>query len=74
MNSDMLNVLVGLFLPAIFLGVGGATSQATLVGGWYVCLTVVSLLSAFAGRGRGRPTGLVIVADYVAFVIVGVAS
>ena len=74
MNSNMLNVLVGLFLPAIFLGLGGATSQATLVAGWYACLTVISLLLAFAGRGLDRPTGLVIVAGYVAFVIVAIAS
>ena len=59
--------------PPMGLGLGGATSHATLVAGWYACLTVVSLLLAFAGRGLDRPAVLVIVAGYVAFVIVAVA-
>ncbi len=74
MNSNMLNVLVGLFLPALLLGLGGATSQATLVAGWYACLTVISLLLAFAGRGLNRSAGFVIVAGYVAFLIVAIGS
>lgn len=72
MNSNMLNVLVGLFLPGIFIGLGAPTGQSTLVAAWYACLSVLSLLMAFAGRGLDRRTGSVIVAGYVAFVIVAV--
>lgn len=70
MNSNMLNVMVGLFLPGIFVGIGTATGQSSLVAAWYASLTVVSLVMALAGRGLGRRAGLVIVAGYVAFVIV----
>ncbi len=70
MNSNMLNVLVGLFLPGIFIGLGGANAQRALVATWYACLTVISLLLAFAGRGLDRRAGLLIAAGYVVFVIV----
>ncbi len=74
MNSNMLNVLVGLFLPGIFIGLGGATAQGALVASWYAGLTVISLLLAFAGRGLGRRAGSVIVAGYAIFVTVAVTT
>jgi Ca2+/Na+ antiporter len=70
MNSNLINVVVGLFLPAIFLGLGGTSGDGTLVASWYACLTLVSLALAFSGRGLNRRGGLVIVAGYLAFVIV----
>lgn len=70
MNSNMLNVLVGLFVPGLVIGLGAPTGQASLVAAWYLCLTVVSLLLAFACRGLDRRAGLVIVIGYLAFVIV----
>ena len=73
MNSNMLNVLVGLFLPGTFIGLGTTGGGATLVAAWYGCLTVFSLAMAYLGRGLGRRQGLVIVAGYLAFVVVAVA-
>jgi cation:H+ antiporter len=74
MNSNMLNVLVGLFLPGIFIGLGGATTQGALVASWYAGLTVISLLLAFAGRGLDRRAGSVIVAGYAIFVAIAVTA
>jgi len=74
MNSNMLNVLVGLFLPGIIVGLGGVTGQGTLVATWYACLTAISLLLAFAGRGLDRRAGLAIVSGYVVFVLVAVKA
>ncbi|HUE61362.1 MAG TPA: hypothetical protein VMO88_17470 [Acidimicrobiales bacterium] len=71
MNSNMLNVIVGLFLPGIFLGLGQTGGDGTLVAGWYVGLTLLTLLIAFAGRGLDRKSGWVIVIAYGAFVVVG---
>ncbi|MGH9043994.1 MAG: sodium:calcium antiporter [Acidimicrobiales bacterium] len=68
MNSNMINVLVGLFLPGIFVGLAAASSSAVLVGTWYSALTLVCLLAAYACRGLGRKQGLAIVAAYGAFV------
>ena len=69
MNSNMLNIAVGLLLPGIFLGLGGPSGDGTLVASWYCGLTVLSLSWAFAGRGLNRRAGLMIVAGYAAFVI-----
>ena len=70
MNSNMLNVVVGLLLPGIFVGLAHMTGSGTLVAAWYFCLTVVCLMMAFASRGLSRLQGLVIVAGYLAFVVV----
>ncbi|HXR23314.1 MAG TPA: hypothetical protein VN786_12220, partial [Acidimicrobiales bacterium] len=73
MNSNMLNVLIGLFLPGIFIGLSRTGGAATLVAAWYLCLTVVSLTMAYLGRGLGRREGLVIVVAYLAFVVVAIS-
>lgn len=70
MNSNMLNVLVGLLLPGIFVGLGRSTGSGTLVAVWYGCLTIVTLTMAFTGRGLSRRQGPVIVLGYIAFVVV----
>ncbi len=74
MNSNMLNVLVGLLLPGIFIGLGGTGGGATLVAAWYIGLTVFSLALAYLGRGLGRRQGYAIVAGYLAFVVVAVSA
>lgn len=71
MNSNMLNVVVGLFVPGIIFGLSTGTGSL-LAAVWYLGLTVLSLAMACAGRGLSRPQGLVIVAGYAAFVAVAV--
>jgi cation:H+ antiporter len=70
MNSNMINVLVGLLLPGIFFGLAPSTESGILVGAWYACLTAVCLTMAFVGRGLSRRQGLIVVAGYAAFVVV----
>lgn len=72
MNSNALNVLVGLLMPAAFIGLGRASGSKVLVAGWYGGMTVLGLGLAYAGRGLGRRAGLALVAAYVAFVAVAV--
>ena len=72
MNSNMINVVVGLFLPALFFGLGATGSDGRLVAGWYAALTVLSLVLAFAGRGLSRLAGSAIVASYAVFLLVAV--
>ena len=69
-NSNTLNVLVGLFIPASFLGLARPSAQGLLVAAWYLGLTVVGLLLAYVGRGLGRRAGLAIVLTYLAFVAI----
>ena len=73
MNSNMLNVLIGLLLPGIFLGLGATGGAGLLVGAWYVGLTVLCLLMAYVSRGLTRQEGVLIVAGYAAFVVAAVA-
>jgi cation:H+ antiporter len=68
LNSNALNVIVGLLLPAVLVGLGAPSSQGTLVAAWYLGLTGVTLVCAYAGRGLSRAHGLLIIGGYVAVV------
>jgi Ca2+/Na+ antiporter len=72
LNSNALNVTVGLVAPAIAAGLGPPSGETTLVAAWYLGLTALALAAAFSGRGLNRERGLVIVCGYLVFV--GVVS
>ncbi len=58
LNSNNINVTAGLLIPATVIGVSQPTSSGLLVAGWYLGLTTVTLLLAYAFRGRnGVPVG-----------------
>jgi Ca2+/Na+ antiporter len=67
MNSNALNVTVGLLLPATILGLGATSGQGTLVAGWCLGLTVFALAIAYISRGLRRGHGVLIIAAYLAF-------
>jgi Ca2+/Na+ antiporter len=67
LNSNALNVIAGLLIPAAITGLGSPSTQTTLVTGWYAGLTAAVLVAAFAGRGLRRPAGSAIIAAYAAF-------
>ncbi len=68
LNSNALNVTIGLLLAGLLVGLGAPSSQGTLVAAWYLALTALTLLCAYAGRGLSRAHGLVIIGGYLAFV------
>ena len=68
LNSNAINVLAGLLIPASLAGLGPRSGQATLVAAWYAGLTVLALALAYRGRGLDRMSGAVIIAGYLAFV------
>jgi cation:H+ antiporter len=68
LNSNAINVTVGLLLPAAVIGLGAPSGATTFVAASYLALTVVALVLAYQGRGLGRGAGAVIVAGYVVFV------
>ena len=68
LNSNALNVTVGLLLPGVVVGLGAPSGQGTLVAAWYLGLTAVTLACAYAGRGLRRSEGALIICGYVAFV------
>ena len=67
LNSNTLNVALGLMLPAAVIGLGRPSGQATLITAWYIGLTAVTLGFAYRDRGIHRGTGILIVAAYVVF-------
>ncbi|HEY1624447.1 MAG TPA: hypothetical protein VGG16_11675 [Streptosporangiaceae bacterium] len=68
LNSNALNVGIGLLVPASLTGLGPRSGQAALTAAWYAGLTVLALALAYRGRGLARLPGAVIVAGYLAFV------
>jgi cation:H+ antiporter len=67
MNSNNLNIVAGLLIPAAILGIGPASRASELVAGWCVGLTVLTLALAYRDRGLTRTGGALIMAGYGAF-------
>jgi cation:H+ antiporter len=68
LNSNAINVVAGLLIPACVAGLGPRSGEGTLAAAWYTGLTVLALALAYRGRGLGRTAGAVIIAGYLAFV------
>ena len=68
LNSNAINVIAGLLIPASITGLGPASGPDVLVAAWYAGLTVLALTFAYHGRGLTRLPGAVIIAGYLAFV------
>jgi Ca2+/Na+ antiporter len=68
LNSNAINVIAGLLIPATLTGLGPRSGQGMLVTAWYAGLTVLSLALAYHGGGLSRIQGAVIIAGYLAFV------
>ena len=68
LNSNTLNVVAGLLLPATFIGLAEPSGQTMLIAGAYLGLTALTLGLAYAQRGLRRWAGWIIMALYAAFV------
>jgi Ca2+/Na+ antiporter len=68
MNSNALNVTIGLLLPAAIVGLHAGSGRATLTAAWYVALTAFALAGAYVARGLRRAHGALILCAYLAFV------
>ena len=69
LNSNTLNVLAGLLIPGIVVGLSSPSGSGTLTADWYVAMTVLTLLLAYYSRGIGRVAGWVIITAYAGFVL-----
>lgn len=69
-NSNNINVIVGLLLPAALIGLGAVSAAALTAAWWYAGLTAVALAAAFTRRGLSRAEGVAIVVLYAVFVVV----
>jgi cation:H+ antiporter len=69
LNSNTLNVVAGLMLPATFLGLVGPSRPTVLLVASYLGLSALTLVLAYADHGLRRSAGWLIVAVYGAFVV-----
>ncbi|MGH3398743.1 MAG: hypothetical protein ACRDPO_29060 [Streptosporangiaceae bacterium] len=74
LNSNNLNVIAGLLLPAAVIGLGRPTGQAVLITTWYAILTLATLAFAYRDHGLSRGSGTLIIAAYLAFTASVLAS
>lgn len=68
MNSNALNVIVGLLLPGAIVGLGHS-SGVLAIAWWYAALTAGVLLVAYVASGISRVVGVLVLAVYGAFVL-----
>ena len=65
LNSNNLNIIAGLLIPATVVGLGPPSGQSVLVAAWCAGLTALTVALAYWRRGLTRVTGLVIIAGYL---------
>ena len=69
-NSNSLNVIAGIAVPALFLGLGSANGLVTFSLWWLLGMTALAVAFAYARHGPRRAEGAVVIALYVAFAAV----
>jgi len=72
-NSNSLNLLGGLLVPAVVLGAAAART-GLLDMTWLLAVTALAVAIPLMRRGVGRAGGALIVAAYLAFVATGLAG
>jgi cation:H+ antiporter len=74
LNSNTINLLGGVMVPALLIGLEPASRLVRFDFAWLVMMTLVALLLLTPRRGSGRVGGGVLILLYVAFVVVQVGS
>lgn len=69
-NSNAINMIVGLTLPAAILGLGAPSQDAGFVALFYLGLTAFAVALALQAKGLNRRSGSAIIAAYVVFAAV----
>lgn len=70
LNSNAINVVAGLLVPASLFGLGAPSGSVTFLAAAYAVLTVAALLFAYIRRGLQRWTGALVILGYAAVVAV----
>jgi cation:H+ antiporter len=70
LNSNNANILVGLCIPALVLGIDPPSGLARFAAGAMVAMTVLACGFAYQGGGLTRREGGLIIALYVAFAVI----
>jgi cation:H+ antiporter len=70
LNSNNLNIILGISVPAIILGIGSLARQTIFSIWWLLGTTIIALLLSFFKKGFNRMNGSIIVGLYLLFVII----
>jgi Ca2+/Na+ antiporter len=73
MNSNTINLVGGLIIPALFVGVGIAQGSLGYFG-WLLDLTLLAVLAPLARSRLSRTTGVAIIGLYLVFVALKLAG
>jgi cation:H+ antiporter len=68
LNSNTINLVAGIVVPAFFVSVVSLTTEVKLELGWLLVMTLVALACLAARRGAGRGAGTMLLALYAGFV------
>jgi cation:H+ antiporter len=74
LNSNTINLAVGVVLPALFLSLAGVSGLVAFDLVWLAVMTSFALLLLARTRGASRGGGIALIAMYLAFVVVHVAG
>jgi cation:H+ antiporter len=74
LNSNTVNLVFGVSVPALFVGLGSTGALARFDVGWLVLATAVVIALLARRAGVGRSAGLVILALYAVFVAVQIGT
>jgi len=68
-NSNTLNLLAGIAIPAVVIGGLASASGAMVDIAWLMALTLVAIGLGYVGRGLNRWSGLVLIIGYLIFIV-----
>jgi len=68
-NSNTLNLLAGIVLPAVVIGGLASAPGAMADIAWLTALTLVAIGLGYVGRGLNRWSGLVLIIGYLIFIV-----
>jgi cation:H+ antiporter len=69
-NSNTINLVVGLALPALVIGMGSPARGVSLELAWLLGMTVIALLLLLPAKGMTRMGGAAMIVLYLLFVVV----
>ncbi len=67
LNSNNANILVGLCVPVLVLGLGAVSGLERLTAWWMLGMTIVAVALCYGGGGLRRVEGVGLIALYAAF-------
>jgi Ca2+/Na+ antiporter len=69
-NSNGMNIVAGLLLPAALLGGVASSAAGRLSAVWALVMTMAVVAMLLRQRGVRRPEAVLVIASYIAFAVV----